>query len=156
MDFLSGTPAGHTRAVGCPMPSRSSKISPYRPAVLADFGRLLRNCALTTARLLHEVEAPDMTDHQMAEIDALPAMPDDQIDTTTIPAGRLQSPLTPAPGEIVEPRATILRQAQDERREQAGQRLCNRPAIPEIPMDWSTVQRGIFYRRPPQSPRGLP
>ena len=40
---------------------------------------------------------------------------------------RMQSPLTPAHGELVEPRATILRRAQDERREQAGQRLCNRP-----------------------------
>ncbi len=62
-----------------------------------------------------------MIDQHKVELAALAAMPDDQIDTITIPAGRLQSPLTPAHGELVEPRATILRQAQDERREQAGQ-----------------------------------
>ena len=28
--------------------------------------------------------------------------------------------------------------------------------VPEIPMSWSTAQRGMFYRRLPQSPRGLP
>lgn len=52
-----------------------------------------------------------MTDQQKVELAELAAMPDDQIDTTT---------------------------------------------IPEIPMGWSTAQRSMFYRRPPQSPRGLP